>query len=165
MMFCRWRKLKENLLENRAKLGEAQSLQQFSRDVDEMEIWITEKVAMASEESYKDPSNIQAKHQKHQAFEAELAANSDRISAVLKMGEKLVDDQQCSGSETAVQERIQKLVEEWEFLTSKTSEKSDKLKEANRQRQYTAAVKDLEFWLGEVSLMDVRNFLLNVFSG
>ena len=146
----RWRKLKENLLENRAKLGEAQSLQQFSRDVDEMEIWITEKVAMASEESYKDPSNIQAKHQKHQAFEAELAANSDRISAVLKMGEKLVDGQQCGGSEDAVQERIQKLVGEWEVLTSKTSEKSDKLKEANRQRQYTAAVKDLEFWLGEV---------------
>ena len=83
----RWRHLKENLLNNRAKLGEAQSLQQFSRDVDEMEIWITEKVAMATEESYKDPSNIQAKHQKHQAFEAELAANSDRISTVLRMGE------------------------------------------------------------------------------
>ena len=52
-----------------------------------MEIWITEKVAMATEESYKDPSNIQAKHQKHQAFEAELVANSDRINTVLKMGE------------------------------------------------------------------------------
>jgi len=56
----RWRKLKGSLLENRAKLGEAQSLQQFSRDVDEMEIWITEKLQTAMDESYKDPSNIQA---------------------------------------------------------------------------------------------------------
>ncbi len=29
----------------------------------------------------------QAKHQKHQAFQAELAANSDRIGSVVKMGE------------------------------------------------------------------------------
>ena len=83
----RWARLKEALLENRAKLGEAQSLQQFSRDVDEMEIWISEKLQMALDESYKDPSNIQAKHQKHQAFEAELAANQDRIQSVIRMGE------------------------------------------------------------------------------
>ena len=55
----RWRKLKEALLANRERLGEAQSLQQFSRDVDEMEIWITEKLQTATDESYKDPSNIQ----------------------------------------------------------------------------------------------------------
>ena len=63
---------------------------------------------------------------------------------------ELVEGQQCSGSEDAVQQRIAKLVEEWEFLTSKSKSKSEKLQEANRQRQYTAAVKDLEFWLGEV---------------
>ena len=49
-------------------------------------------------------------------------------------------------------ERVQKLMTEWDTLTVKSSEKSKKLQEANRQRMYTAAVKDLEFWLGEVSL-------------
>lgn len=83
----RWKNLKTALLDNRSKLGEAQSLQQFSRDADEMEIWISEKLQMAMEESYKDPSNIQSKHQKHQAFEAELAANADRIQTVIKMGQ------------------------------------------------------------------------------
>ncbi|ESO09912.1 hypothetical protein HELRODRAFT_156368 [Helobdella robusta] len=149
----RWKKLKEALLENRAKLGEAQSLQQFSRDVDEMEIWINEKLQTAMDESYKDPSNIQAKHQKHQAFESELAANTDRIQAVLKMGEKLIEKDQCAGSEDAVRERVHKLLGDWQFLTGKSGEKGDKLKEANRQRMYTAAVKDLEFWLGEVEHM------------
>lgn len=149
----RWQNLKEALLANRERLGEAQSLQQFSRDVDEMEIWITEKLQTALDESYKDPSNIQAKHQKHQAFESELAANADRIQAVLKMGEKLIDKEQCVGSEDAVRERLNKLMDEWTYLTRKSSEKGDKLKEANRQRMYTAAVKDLEFWLGEVEHM------------
>jgi spectrin alpha len=41
-------------------------------------------------------------------------------------------------------------MDEWTYLTRKSSEKGEKLKEANRQRMYTAAVKDLEFWLGEV---------------
>lgn len=35
-------------------------------------------------------------------------------------------------------------------MTQKTTEKSLKLKEANKQRTYVAAVKDLDFWLGEV---------------
>ena len=42
---------------------------------------------------------------------------------------------------------------EWESLTAKSSDKGKKLQEANRQRMYTAAVKDLEFWLGEVEHM------------
>lgn len=149
----RWNKLKQSMIESRAKLGEVQSLQQFSRDVDEMEMWISEKLQLAMDESYKDPANIQAKHQKHQAFEAELSANKDRIKSVLNMGDKLVANEQCAGSEDAVKARLAKLLEEWEYLTSKSAEKTERLQEANRQRMYTAAVKDLEFWLGEVEHM------------
>ena len=74
----RWQKLKLALIEKRSKLGEHQSLQQFSRDGDEIEAWISEKLQAATDETYKEPANIQSKHQKHQAFEAELAANADR---------------------------------------------------------------------------------------
>ena len=59
---CRWAKLKEALIENRSKLGEAQTLQQFSRDADEMESWLQEKLQIATDESYKDPCNIQVGH-------------------------------------------------------------------------------------------------------
>ncbi len=37
---------------------------------------------IAADESYRDSSNLQAKTQKHQAFEAELAANKRRLDAV-----------------------------------------------------------------------------------
>merc|ERR1712226_1579433 len=146
----RWEKLKEALIEKRAQLGEHQTLQQFSRDADEIETWMLEKLQLAQEENYKDPANIQSKHQKHQAFEAELAANADRIQSVLAMGQNLIDRKKCSGSEEAVQNRLESIAEQWELLTQKTSEKSMKLKEANRQRTFIAAVKDLDFWLGEV---------------
>ncbi|CAG0906797.1 unnamed protein product, partial [Cyprideis torosa] len=134
----------------RSKLGESQTLQQFSRDADEIESWITEKLQVATEESFKDPANIQSKHQKHQAFEAEIAANAERIQSVLANGSNLIDKQQCAGSEDAVQQRLESIAQQWELLTQKSSEKSLKLKEANKQRTYIAAVKDLDFWLGEV---------------
>lgn len=146
----RWAHLKEALIEKRSKLGESQTLQQFSRDADEIENWIAEKLQMAMDESYKDPSNIQSKHQKHQAFEAELAANADRIHSVLSMGQNLIDQTKCAGSEPAVQTRLGSIAEQWEYLTQKSSEKSLKLKEANKQRTFNAAVKDIDFWLGEV---------------
>ncbi|XP_046986663.1 spectrin alpha chain isoform X3 [Schistocerca americana] len=146
----RWRHLKEALIEKRSRLGESQTLQQFSRDADEMENWIAEKLQLATEESYKDPANIQSKHQKHQAFEAELAANADRIQSVIAMGQNLIDKHQCAGSEEAVQARLASIADQWEYLTQKTTEKTVKLKEANKQRTYIAAVKDLDFWLGEV---------------
>ncbi|XP_074654192.1 spectrin alpha chain-like [Tubulanus polymorphus] len=149
----RWSNLKEQLIENRSKLNEAQTMQSFSRDADEMEAWLTERLQMATEESYRDPTNVQSKHQKHQAFEAELAANSDRLKQVLSAGEKLIERQQCLGSEDAVNSRIVNLTEQWEYLITKSREKSEKLKEANRQAVYNAAVKDMEFWLGEAEHM------------
>lgn len=149
----RWAKLKDDLIDNRSKLGEAQTLQQFSRDADEMENWLQEKLQIAMDESYKDPSNIQNKHQKHQAFEAELAANSERLQSLLATGQNLIDQRQCAGSEDAVQNRLESLLEQWEDLVAKSAEKSEKLKEASRQQTYNAGVKDIDFWLGEVEQM------------
>merc|ERR1719295_2432848 len=147
----RWEQLKEALIEKRSKLGESQTLQQFSRDADEIENWMMEKLQLVDDGSgIQDSTNIQSKHQKHQAFEAELAANKDRVESVVKMGQNLIDRGKCSGSDDAVKTRLESIVEQWEVLTQKTSEKSMKLKEANRQRTFIAAVKDLDFWLDEV---------------
>uniref|UniRef100_A0A7M4E1H5 Spectrin alpha chain, non-erythrocytic 1 n=1 Tax=Crocodylus porosus TaxID=8502 RepID=A0A7M4E1H5_CROPO len=129
----RWRRLKAQMIEKRSKLGESQTLQQFSRDVDEIEAWISEKLQTASDESYKDPTNIQSKHQKHQAFEAELHANADRIRGVIDMGNSLIDRGACAGSEDAVKVRLAALADQWQFLVQKSAEKSQKLKEANKQ--------------------------------
>lgn len=44
----------------------------------------------------------QSKHQKHQAFEAELHANADRIRGVIDTGNALIQRGACAGSEDAV---------------------------------------------------------------
>ena len=47
--------------------------------------WISEKLQTASDESYRDPTNLQSKLQKHQAFEAELSANKERVDTICKV--------------------------------------------------------------------------------
>uniref|UniRef100_A0A669QD02 Spectrin alpha chain, non-erythrocytic 1 n=1 Tax=Phasianus colchicus TaxID=9054 RepID=A0A669QD02_PHACC len=133
----RWRRLKAQMIEKRSKLGESQTLQQFSRDVDEIEAWISEKLQTASDESYKDPTNIQSKHQKHQAFEAELHANADRIRGVIDMGNSLIERGACHIY--------------LEYLL--TFKKSQKLKEANKQQNFNTGIKDFDFWLSEVEAL------------
>nr|XP_032800960.1 spectrin alpha chain, non-erythrocytic 1 isoform X8 [Petromyzon marinus] len=154
----RWRRLKAQMIDKRSKLGESQNLQQFSRDVDEIEAWISEKLQTATDESYKDPTNIQlskllSKHQKHQAFEAELQANADRIRGVVETGKSLIGHGGCAGSEDAVQMRMKTLTEQWDYLVRKSSEKSQKLKEANRQQNFNTGIKDFDFWLSEVEAL------------
>uniref|UniRef100_A0A8C9XPB5 Spectrin alpha, non-erythrocytic 1 n=1 Tax=Sander lucioperca TaxID=283035 RepID=A0A8C9XPB5_SANLU len=149
----RWRRLKAQMIEKRSKLGESQTLQQFSRDVDEIEAWISEKLQTATDESYKDPTNIQSKHQKHQAFEAELHANADRIRGVIDTGNTLIQRGACAGSEDAVKARLNALDEQWQFLVNKSAEKSQKLKEANKQQNFNTGIKDFDFWLSEVEAL------------
>ena len=47
--------------------------------------WMKEKYQTATDESYRDLTNIPAKLQKHQAFEAELKANNDRLKDLNKV--------------------------------------------------------------------------------
>ncbi|CAJ0583549.1 unnamed protein product, partial [Mesorhabditis spiculigera] len=149
----RWERLRTQLVEKRSKLGESQTLQQFSRDADEIENWIAEKFQVAQEADYCDPINIQQKHQKQQAFEAELAANADRISSLIHAGQNLIDGAKCAGGEDAVGERLKGINDQWELLVRTTHDKSYRLREANKQKSFMAAVKDLEFWLGEVEIL------------
>ena len=44
----------------------------------------------ASDESYRDLTNLERKLQKHEAFEAELKANAERLDAINKVCIKIV---------------------------------------------------------------------------
>lgn len=62
----------------------------MSTSCTQVSVWINEKLKVAQDESYRDPTNLQSKLQKHRTFEAELSANKGRLDAVCKVS------QQCS---------------------------------------------------------------------
>ena len=59
MFVHRWATLKAALVERRSKLGESKTIQQFSRDAEDIEAWVSEKLQTVLDESYKDPTNLQ----------------------------------------------------------------------------------------------------------
>lgn len=89
----RYAQFKSEVGVKRTKLEDSRRFQYFKRDADELESWIHEKLQAASDESYKDPTNIQAKIQKHQAFEAEVAAHSNAIVQLDNTGYEMINQQ------------------------------------------------------------------------
>ena len=81
---------KEAARSKREMLEDSRRFQYFRRDAEELESWIQEKLQVASDESYKDPTNLQAKIQKHQAFEAEVAAHSNAIVTLDNAGMEMI---------------------------------------------------------------------------
>lgn len=57
----RYRRFKELSTVRRQKLEDSYRFQFFRRDADELEKWIQEKLQIASDENYKDPSNLQVR--------------------------------------------------------------------------------------------------------
>ena len=82
--------LLEQANERRSQLDESHSLQQFLRDTEDAKNWVNEKSKITRDETYKDPSNLEAKIQQHQDFESELLANKGRIDAVSETGSDLI---------------------------------------------------------------------------
>ena len=50
------------MMEYRSRLGESQTLQDFSRDAEEIEAWIADKLAAASDEPVKETQNLQVRN-------------------------------------------------------------------------------------------------------
>jgi spectrin alpha len=120
--------------DRRAKLADALRLQQFLRDTDEAEAWMNEKLQSATDASYRDPTNLQGKLQKHQAFEAEVAANEERILAIIKTGEELAGEDRADSD--IITARIELMDKHWSSLCDSSKDKALKLGEANSQQQF-----------------------------
>lgn len=64
---------------------------------------------------------------------------------------ELIEERKCANNEEIVRERITKLQEIWEKLTKQSQSKSRYLMESNQLQQYNNNVKELDYWLDEVS--------------
>lgn len=49
-------------------------------------MWLNERNAVALDESWREPTNLQAKLLKHQSFESEILANRYRVDGLIKVG-------------------------------------------------------------------------------
>jgi spectrin beta len=77
--------VKEAAAARQAALDASHKFQDFSADVDDLRSWMADKLKTASDESYRDLTNLERKLQKHEAFERELHANEGQLRTVNKV--------------------------------------------------------------------------------
>ncbi|BFZ07506.1 hypothetical protein BsWGS_10543 [Bradybaena similaris] len=132
----------------RKKLVDSRNYQLFLRNLYEVSAWINEKLQIALDESYRDPTNLQAKLQKHSAFEAELSANRNRVDAVVEEGKGLVEEKHYA--RTDIHKRLEELELSWQALIAATAEKKDRLQDAYQAMLFNRVVSDLALWMDEI---------------
>ncbi|NWJ06160.1 SPTN5 protein, partial [Crypturellus undulatus] len=143
---------KEKLLENAAArrrlLEESRLLQRLLKNSFEVAAWINEKNSIAQDDSWKDPSNLQTKLQKHQTFQAEIMANRNRLDSIKSEGEKMLRDRHYAPE--AIQSRLQEMEELWDELLASCQDKRTKLQDAYKALHFQRNIEDMEKWLEDV---------------
>lgn len=98
-----------------------------------------------------DPSNLQGKVQKHQAFEAELSANQSRIDALQKSGQELLERKHYASSEVA--RRMEEVSSQWKKLLEATELKGTHIPWSSLGTVLTLELKRNPIYLSLVTLM------------
>ncbi|KAL3096388.1 hypothetical protein niasHS_004354 [Heterodera schachtii] len=132
----------------RDRLEEARQFQYFKRDADELEIWILEKLQTAAEESFRDPTNLQAKIQKHDAFVAEVPevqAHSNAITKLDKTGNDMI--QHDHYEKETIRKRLDRLHELWDRLFAMLENKGIKLQQTLKLLQFVRKCDEMLYWI------------------
>nr|XP_029543639.1 spectrin beta chain, non-erythrocytic 5 [Oncorhynchus nerka] len=134
----------------RKALEESLQLQKFLGSSYEVCSWLNERNAVALDESWRDPINLQAKLLKHQSFEAEILANRNRVDTLTKEGERMI----AAGHSTPgkIKPWLKDLNHGWDLLLNNCKEKKSRLQQAYQALQFQRSLDDIEEWLGSVEV-------------
>ncbi|XP_044574402.1 spectrin beta chain, non-erythrocytic 1 isoform X3 [Cotesia glomerata] len=131
-----------------AKLKASEYYQQFSAEVDDLRDWLSDKMKVAADESYRDLNNLERKLQKHEAFERELRANEGQLRAVNKAGKVLISEQNYRSND--VNQTLKDLNNQWNRLVELSLEKGRRLRQAASQHGYNKTMEDAKLKLEEI---------------
>ncbi|MFH4975130.1 hypothetical protein AB6A40_001839 [Gnathostoma spinigerum] len=133
----------------RAQLEASLIYQKLRQNVTELSQWIADKKRIANDDAHKDIASLHLKRLKHDAFEAELKANAERIEQVNQEGKALI----ASGhyESPAIKQLLSKLNSDWDDLCRAADAKRQRLDQAGDQKNLNAAIDDVHQKLDEVS--------------
>lgn len=132
----------------RSALSAANNFQEFAAKVDDLKSWVSDKTKVASDESYRDLSNLERKLQKHEAFERELKANEGQLRAINKAGQGFTNDNNYRSDD--VSKMLKTLNAEWENLVKLSRDKGKRLRQAAAQHTYNRTIEDARLKLEEI---------------
>ncbi|VDO76218.1 unnamed protein product [Haemonchus placei] len=134
--------------ERRARLEASLEYQNMKRDAEEMITWIHEKKKLANDDSHRDLTSIANKLLKHEAFEAEVGANSSRVAQINRVGAALINQKHYESAN--VDRLLKRLNTEWAELRDAVARKGEKLRQASDQKGLNRVLEDAHAKLDEL---------------
>ncbi|KAK8720528.1 hypothetical protein OTU49_013268 [Cherax quadricarinatus] len=139
---------RERAMEQMERLRDQLQVHQFLQDCEELNDWVQEKHIIAQDESYRSAKTVHSKWTRHQAFEAEIASNKDRLIRVQRAGEELVKVKPEMAE--LIGPKITELNQHFDALETTTKEKGERLFDANRQVLYEQTCDDIDTWMTDL---------------
>ncbi|XP_064449587.1 spectrin alpha chain, erythrocytic 1 isoform X1 [Mirounga angustirostris] len=146
-VLTRYKRFKELVAERGQKLEDSYHYQVFRRDADDLEKWILEKLKIADDKSYEDPTNIQGKYLKHESFEAEVQAKSRVIPELEEIRATRFAEGHFAHEDTKA--HLEELHKLWDLLVELTQERGALLLRALKLQQYLQECTDILEWIGD----------------
>ncbi|XP_015783267.1 spectrin beta chain isoform X3 [Tetranychus urticae] len=127
------------------KLKDQLRTQQFLQNVEQLQDWIQEKYIIAQDETYRSAKTIHSKWTRHQAFEAEIASNKDRLDDVMQAGQEFVKEK--PELINVIQPKLDELNNSFDALETTTKEKGSRLFEGKKEELCVHAYDELDEWM------------------
>ncbi len=135
---------RQSALEMHDKLHESLKYFQFIQDCDDLKEWLDMKSLQAQDDTYRDTANIHTKYLRHQAFQAEITSNKERLLALKNHAEQLKDEHRQQIDPYLIDQRINELDDLWSKLEDITREKGERLFDANRSKLFQQSISNLD---------------------
>ena len=135
---------RQSSMEMQTKLQESLKYFQFIQDCDDLKEWLDMKSLQAQDDTYRDTANIHTKYLRHQAFQAEILSNKERLQALKQHAEQLKEEHGQYIDPKIMDQRIRELDEQWFQLEEITREKGERLFDANRSKLFQQSITNLD---------------------
>ncbi|KAM8913952.1 spectrin beta chain, non-erythrocytic 5 isoform 3-T3 [Spinachia spinachia] len=145
------RRLQESSRKRRSLLLDSKRYQEFQRDADELLLWMEEKLKVAEDESYRDPTNVLPKLKRHEAAEKEMKANQGWLEGLVQLGREMLT-QEHYGSQS-IGRKSTLVSSRWRRLQDKMADRGDKLRQAGQQEQLMELLQDAKLKIEAIQWM------------
>jgi len=135
---------RQSAMEMHEKLHDSLKYFQFIQDCDDLKEWLDMKSLQAQDDTYRDTANIHTKYLRHQAFQAEIISNKERLVALKRHAEQLKDERRQQIDPNDINQRIGELDDQWTSLEEITKDKGERLFDANRSKLFQQSITNLD---------------------
>lgn len=150
-----WTLLLDYIESREIKLGAAEELHKFNRDVFEFRQFIAEKLHNMPKDLGRNVNNVHSLIQKHDALEKEVHIAEKRLQVLIEEANRL--KQLYPGeNEKHIEEEQKATIDEWEILNERLIERKHLLANACDLHGFNASIRDLLAWI-DLTVSDIQS--------